>query len=117
MPKVLALLEFVSKKVGFWELLIPLIPVFAELLQDILANCATTEEAAVALLAHPTDRQLDYMHRKAMRAVWREKSTRRLPRAERRALAWQMLWRIVDNANEDPEAVCAAWQQVHAAAA
>lgn len=114
-PKILAIVESLKARVSWVEFLIPFIPVFAEMLQQILQNCAATEDQAVALITAPSDAQLDYIHARLMRRMWWEPKVRRLGRAQREAMAWDVIWGTIAVARQDPAAIAAAHVEATAA--
>jgi len=105
------IVERAARRVGWADLLIPLIPVLAELLVNIFKNCTETEEQAVATLANPTPAQMRIAHRRILLAMHRD---RRIPIRQRNALAWQALFDIVEEASDEPGLVCEAFTEVTA---
>ncbi len=101
-----AIVEAAAKKAGWVEYLIPLIPVFAEMLAQLLEECTNTEDQAVAMLCSPSPLQALIMHSRVTAALRRDS---KVPIRERRAAAWQVINDVVASANDDPEKVCEAF--------
>lgn len=116
-PKVQAFVQAIQARAGWLEYLAPFIPILAEMLAKILQDCATTEDQAVGLLTAPTDAQLDYVHARLMRRMWLNPQTRRLSKAERAAMAWDVVWGAVAEAQQNPDSIAEAYTQVNATAA
>jgi hypothetical protein len=110
MSKLKSFVVATQQKVGFWEMLIP---VFMELLQALMEQCANTEQQAVAMLTEPTPAQMRIMHRRMLLALHRDKS---VPLGERNATAWQIVYAGIEEANANPEVVVAAFNEVKSAA-
>lgn len=101
----------VQKKVGFWE---ALIPIFMELLQVLLEQCANNEDEAVTLVTDPTPAQMRIMHRRVLLALHRDKS---ILLGARNAAAWQIVNAGIEECSANPEAVAAAWSELKGKAA
>jgi len=101
------LVEGTSNKVGWVEFLIPLIPVFAEVLQQILEECANTEDDAVALVTDPTPLQAMLGHRRIVKAM----RANGVPRKGRRAVAWSVFHDVVAEAQANEDLVVKAYKE------
>lgn len=104
------ILERVGKRLGAdWFAIV--IPILEDLFAAILEECVTTEEEAVDLVTDPTPLQAVIMHHQVVKAMRRQGDN---PRRGRRARAWQVIFAVIDEANADPKAVCAAFNEVTA---
>ena len=114
MDKATRLVTAASNRVGWVEFLIPLIPMLAEMLVEIIQNCTNTEDEAVTMLCEPEDWEFNLMTRRVRRALWfRSREFRRLSFRDKTALATQVVKDQVTVANENPDAVCEAFREVH----
>ncbi len=95
--------------VSNWFLI--LLPFLEQIFAAILEQCTNTEEEAEALITKPTDWQAERMQRQVRRAMRRQGD---IPRKQRKACAWQVVTAVIEEANTDPEAVCAAFREVSA---
>lgn len=102
-----------SRRVGWMEFIIPLIPIFAELLVDILNDCAQTEDDALDL-ASASPAVLLLFRRKVAAKLRVERPE--LSRRERRRATWQVSRSIVDEAAENDRAVVACFAESRSAA-
>jgi hypothetical protein len=101
----------VQAKVGGWEMLIP---IFMQMLQVLLDQCANTEEQAVTMLTEPTPAQMRIMHRRVLLELHRERT---LPLRDRNAMAWQTVYAGIEEASANPDMVVAAFREVKGTAA
>ena len=99
-----------QKRVGFWEMLIP---IFMELLQALMEQCANTEEQAVKLMTDPTPPQQRLMHRRMLLKLHSE--AKEIPIMQRNAVAWQSVYAGLEVAAENPDVVVAAFRERQAA--
>ena len=113
--KVQEIVTNASKKVGWVEFLIPLIPVLAELLQDILEDCANTEDEAVNLLSDPAPWMVRYMNTRVRMKLRQEPGYLALSMRDRRKAAMAVVRDTITVAGEDPELVCEAYREAVAA--
>lgn len=113
-PKVREILDRAGKRVGGAEWFMILLPWLEQLFAAILEQCTNTEEQAEKLITEPTDWQAGHMQRRVRRVMRRHGD---IPRRERNACAWQVVTAVIEEADNNPEAVAAAFNEVKGGAA
>lgn len=109
MASIREILKRVGRSVGGAEWFMILLPFLEELFAALMERCANTEDQAMDKITDPSPSQMKYMHFRVRLAMRRQKD---IPRRERCARAWDVVFAIIDEANEDPKAVCAAFNEV-----
>jgi hypothetical protein len=108
--KLEAFLLGAKTRFGWSEIIAILVPVFLEMLQKWLENCASTEDEAVDLLTCPRPFQV-LIARRAIVGELRRNPGNSLNARERIVAANRLIADVVEHANEDPAAVCAAFRE------
>ena len=103
------ILERAAKNRTGMDWFVILLPFLEKLFEAILEQCTNTEEQAEQLITDPTDWQAGHMQRRVRRAMRRHGE---IPRDQRYACAWQVVTAVIAEANDDPDAVCAAFREV-----
>ena len=113
--KIRAFLGVASKaEAGWTEILILLMPLFEQLIQQLIERCTNTEDQAVEMFTEPSPLQARLMHRQVVQEMRRDG---RIPIRERNACAWQVVNDAVEAANANPAMVAEMFREVKSPAA
>ena len=120
----LAFVTAVQKRAGFWEMLIP---IFMQLFQALMEQCANNEDEAVEMMTNPSPAQMRIMHRRMLLKIHAkcadEKAKAKkaglafddpIPLGERNASAWQAVYAGIEEASENPDAIRATFRESRA---
>lgn len=108
-PTIREILDRTGKRVMGAQWFILFIPILEQLFAALLEQCTNTEEEAVDMISEPTPLQALIAHRRVVGAIRRDG---RISRRDRRARAWQIIFAVIEEAREDPQAVCTAFKEV-----
>lgn len=115
MTQVRSLLERIQPQAGWLDIFTLLLPLLEDLFKGLMENCADTEDEAVDLVCSPGDWRFTIAEGRLVRKMRKDRQITLRGRA-RRICARQALSAAIDEANNDPETVAAAFTEVRGAA-